>query len=48
MRFFTVVVAASFVALPVCAAALSPDEIARDIKMHGAHAVVARFLANGD
>jgi hypothetical protein len=48
MKLFAIAIAASLTALPVYAAALSPDDIARDIKVHGAHAVVARLAANGD
>jgi hypothetical protein len=48
MKYFSVLVAALLVASSVSAAVLSPDEIAKDIKMHGAHAVVARLLTNGD
>jgi hypothetical protein len=34
--------------VPAVAAPLSPDAISRDIAAHGASAVVARLLANGD
>src|SRR5271155_932831 len=48
MRNILTTIFALLAASPALAAPLSPDAIARDIATHGASAVVARLLANGD